>query len=68
MDVSQQSEPQGFVVRIARAFLKGPQSALLIAAALLMGIVALLATPQEEEPQIVVPMADVFVVVPWSSS
>ena len=54
-------------MRIARAFLQGPQSALLIAAALLMGIVALLATPQEEEPQIVVPMADVFVDVPGRS-
>jgi multidrug efflux pump subunit AcrB len=54
-------------VRVARAFLQGPQSALLIAAALLMGIVALLATPQEEEPQIVVPMADVFVDVPGRS-
>ena len=29
-----------------------------------MGMVALLGTPQEEEPQIVVPMADVFVDAP----
>jgi len=64
MDQLEQSEPQGLVVKVARAFLQGPQSVLLIAAALLMGFVALLATPQEEEPQIVVPMADVFVDAP----
>jgi multidrug efflux pump subunit AcrB len=59
-----QQEPQGLVVQVARQFLQGPRSALLIAAALLLGAVALLSTPQEEEPQIVVPMADVFVEVP----
>jgi multidrug efflux pump subunit AcrB len=64
MDAVEQTEPQGLVVKVARVFLQGPQSVLLIAAALLMGIVALLATPQEEEPQIVVPMADVLVEVP----
>ena len=64
MKTIEQREPQGLVVRVARVFLQGPQSVLLIAAALLMGLVALLATPQEEEPQIVVPMADVLVDVP----
>jgi multidrug efflux pump subunit AcrB len=64
MESFEQSEPQGLVVKVARAFLQGPQSVLLIAAALLMGVVALLSTSQEEEPQIVVPMADVFVEVP----
>lgn len=67
MTTSLDIEPQGLVARIARQFLQGPQSALLIAAALLLGTFALLSTPQEEEPQIVVPMADVVVSVPGRS-
>jgi multidrug efflux pump subunit AcrB len=57
-------EPQGWTVRVARAFLAGPHSILFLVAAAVVGTVALLITPQEEEPQIVVPMADVFVSYP----
>ena len=60
-------EPPGLTVRIARAFLSGPYSPLFLVAAALVGIVALVITPQEEEPQIVVPMADVFVQYPGRS-
>jgi len=37
---------------------------MLVLISLLLGAVALLVTPREEEPQIVVPLADVFVSVP----
>jgi len=60
-------EPQGLTVSIARRFLSGPHSMLFLAAAAVVGVVALLLTPQEEEPQIVVPMADVFVAYPGRS-
>jgi multidrug efflux pump subunit AcrB len=45
-------------------FLAGNAAALLAAAFLAAGAVALLLTPREEEPQIVVPMADVHVSAP----
>lgn len=61
---SQLEEPRGWTVRIARAFLTGPHSVLFLVAAAVLGVVALVRTPQEEEPQIVVPMADVSVAYP----
>jgi multidrug efflux pump subunit AcrB len=60
-------EPGGWTVRVARLFLSGPHSILFLVAAAVVGGVALLITPQEEEPQIVVPMADVFVDYPGRS-
>jgi len=57
-------EPRGVIAAIARIFMSGPLSLIFLAAAVAMGIVALLGTPQEEEPQIVVPMVDVYVQVP----
>ncbi len=58
----------GFVARIVEIFLKGQFSPLLIVVALLAGAVAVLVTPREEEPQIVVPLANVFVQVPGASA
>ena len=46
--------------RVIDLFLVGTLPALLIALSLAGGVVALLLTPREEEPQIVVPMADVW--------
>jgi multidrug efflux pump subunit AcrB len=53
---------------ILQAFLKGNLSILLILISLAAGAAALLITPREEEPQIVVPLADVMVMVPGSSA
>ncbi|MHC4972412.1 MAG: efflux RND transporter permease subunit [Planctomycetota bacterium] len=61
-------ETEGIVQRIVRAFVVGPLSPLLLVVSALAGIVAVLATPREEEPQIVVPMADVFVTFPGASA
>ncbi len=58
----------GFVARIVEVFLKGNFSGLLIIMALLAGTIAVLVTPREEEPQIVVPLANVFVQVPGASA
>ncbi len=58
----------GFVARIVEIFLKGNFSGLLIIVALLAGTLAVLVTPREEEPQIVVPLANVFVQVPGASA
>ena len=54
--------------RIAHAFIDSKLTPLVIVAALLLGAFAILQTPREEEPQIVVPMLDVFVQMPGASS
>ncbi|MCL2347162.1 MAG: efflux RND transporter permease subunit, partial [Planctomycetaceae bacterium] len=55
------------ILRTVRFFLDGPFSVLLIVASLLLGAVAILITPREEDPQIVVPMVDVEVSFPGHS-
>ena len=54
--------------RIIESFLRGNLAILLIIISLAAGAVALYVTPREEEPQIVVPLADVMVMVPGSSA
>ena len=54
--------------RLVEVFLRGNLSVMLILISLLAGAVALLVTPREEEPQIVVPLADVYVQVPGASA
>ena len=53
---------------IARSFIESKLTPLVIVGALLLGIFAILQTPREEEPQIVVPMLDVFVQMPGASA
>ena len=52
----------------AHGFIDSKLTPLVIVAALLLGAFAILQTPREEEPQIVVPMLDVFVQMPGASS
>jgi multidrug efflux pump subunit AcrB len=54
--------------KVAHAFIDSKLTPLVIVAALLLGVFAILQTPREEEPQIVVPMLDVFVQMPGASS
>ncbi|MBW2431469.1 MAG: efflux RND transporter permease subunit [Deltaproteobacteria bacterium] len=54
--------------RLLTATLKGPLPLLLLLAALVVGGVALMITPREEEPQISVPMADVLITAPGLSA
>ncbi|MBP9012788.1 MAG: efflux RND transporter permease subunit [Smithella sp.] len=58
----------GISGKIARAFIKSKLTPLLVVAALLLGTFAVLVTPREEEPQIVVPMIDVFVNYPGATA
>lgn len=55
------------IMRMVKFFMTGPFAWMLIIAALMAGIIAVLATPREEDPQIVVPMADVEVSFPGHS-
>jgi len=57
-----------FLTRFVARFLEGHNSVLLLSLALALGVAAVLMTPREEEPQIVVPMADVFVEAPGYSA
>lgn len=54
--------------RVAHGFIDSKLTPLVILGALLLGAFAILQTPREEEPQIVVPMLDVFVQMPGASS
>lgn len=62
-----QEKPHGFIVSIVETFLSGPLSIIVIIAAIMLGLWAVFATPREEDPQIVVPMADVYVDFPGHS-
>ena len=57
-----------FLTRIVDATLRGDVAILLTIVSILVGIASLYLTPREEEPQIVVPMADVFVSAPGLSA
>lgn len=57
-------ERMGISGRIARAFQNSEITPLLAVAGLLLGLFAIAVTPKEEEPQIDVTMADVFVAFP----
>ena len=54
----------GIAGRIARSFLQSKLTPLVAVASLLVGVIGLVATPREEEPQISVPMVDVLVAMP----
>ena len=61
-------EQIGISGRIAKAFIKSKLTPLMVLASLLLGIFAVVITPREEEPQIVVPMIDVMVAYPGASA
>ncbi len=54
--------------RIARIFIQSKLTPLAIVGALLLGAFSIHQTPREEEPQIVVPMLDIFVQMPGASA
>jgi multidrug efflux pump subunit AcrB len=60
-------EGMGISGGIAKAFIKSRLTPLIVIASLLLGILAVVVTPREEEPQIVVPMIDIFVSYPGAS-
>ncbi len=64
---TQETESKTIIAAIVHKFLTSQMSIILIVLSLCLGIAAVLVTPREEEPQIVVPMADVLVSAPGSS-
>ncbi|RPJ83446.1 MAG: efflux RND transporter permease subunit, partial [Acidobacteria bacterium] len=53
---------------VARAFIVSKLTPLIIVASILLGVGAVILLPREEEPQIIVPMIDVFVQMPGASA
>jgi len=58
----------GLAGKLARAFIDSKLTPLIIAASILLGIGSVLLLPREEEPQIIVPMIDIFVRMPGASA
>jgi len=59
---------RGIAGRIASAFIGSRLTPLVVIASVLLGLGAVLLLPREEEPQIIVPMIDVFVKMPGASA
>ncbi|MCA8949662.1 MAG: efflux RND transporter permease subunit, partial [Planctomycetes bacterium] len=62
------SQHHGITQRIVQVFLTGNLAPLLLILSLIAGAIALAATPREEDPQIVVPVAEVVVDAPGATA
>ena len=58
----------GTAGQAARAFIDSKLTPLMVGASVLLGLGAVVLLPREEEPQIIVPMIDVFVEMPGASA
>ena len=54
--------------RLAAAFVNSKLTPLFVVASILLGVFAVIKLPREEEPQIIVPMIDIFVEMPGASA
>src|SRR5512143_3863014 len=61
-------DERGLAGGLAAAFVESKLTPLIIIASILLGIGAVFLLPREEEPQIIVPMIDVFVQMPGASA
>ncbi len=61
------SRSYGIAGRLAAAFIHSKLTPLVVVGSLALGVLAIVALPREEEPQIIVPMIDVFVQMPGAS-
>ncbi len=57
----------GLAGRMAKGFLRSKLTPLIVLASLMLGVMAVVLTPREEEPQIIVPMVDLYVPFPGAS-
>ena len=57
----------GIAGRIARVFITSPVTPMILIVSLLVGVIGLFFTPRQEDPQISVPMIDIFVQYPGAS-
>lgn len=62
------TEELGIAGKMARSFIHSPLSPLLFFAMLAMGVLGLVFTPRQEDPQISVPMVDIMVAYPGATS
>ena len=68
MSESQEEHDLGIAGKLTKAFITSPLSIIIFFAMLGAGIIGLIATPRQEDPQISVPMIDLFVEYPGASS
>ncbi|PID78479.1 MAG: acriflavine resistance protein B [Gammaproteobacteria bacterium] len=68
MNIDTKDMSSGFLMSIVKLFLESRMSIILLITSLLLGISAIILTPKEEEPQIVVPIADIIVQAPGASA
>jgi len=61
------ANPSGFAGKLAAFFIDSKLTAIGIVASLLLGVMAVVMLPREEEPQIKVPMIDVMVAMPGAT-
>ncbi|MBX6422377.1 efflux RND transporter permease subunit [Thermosulfurimonas sp. F29] len=61
-------ETRGFIARIVNYFVDSKLTPLVVMLMLALGVFAVINTPSEEEPQIVVPMIDIFVEMPGATA
>jgi len=62
-----ESVPGGLISNLVRPFLDGKPAIILLIVSLCLGAAAIMLTPREEDPQIVVPLADIYVQAPGAS-
>ncbi len=62
------SKNLGLAGKLAQGFINSPLSPLLLFACLALGILGLVSTPRQEDPQISVPMVDIFFSYPGASA
>lgn len=67
-DEAYQNYDLGIAGKLTKAFITSPLSIILFFAMLGAGIIGLIATPRQEDPQISVPLIDLFVEYPGASS
>ena len=61
------TKPKGIAGWLAHAFLDSKLTPLFVAASLVLGLIAVMGIPREEDPQIKVPMLDVMTAMPGAS-
>jgi len=66
--VTKTTSSLGIAGRMARLFIASPVTPMLLVTALLVGLLGLMFTPRQEDPQISVPMIDIFVQYPGASA
>ena len=58
---SQKKKPLGIAGNLAKMFIHSPLSPMLLISCFILGIMGVILTPRQEDPQISVPMVDIFV-------